>query len=178
MRKYLLSPNIVGNGVLWIAGTAMQIGGWVNQTFAIILLAIALLWSIISVVHWFKNKRDKKNLNNNDTPKTLKDVGNILTKYYQSGIALINTEIINDTEFSDWKDKVKMFITEVFDVVKEKCSDTELILPGTLTPLPPKTRWELKYNWWGVNYNNEHSQILAKLDVFLGNLKQLIDRRL
>ena len=34
----------------------MQIGGWVNQTIAIILLVIAFLWSIITLIYWFKNR--------------------------------------------------------------------------------------------------------------------------
>lgn len=59
MRQSWLNPNIVGNGVLWIAGFAMQISGWVNQTIAILLLIGAFLWSVISLVFWSRNKQRK-----------------------------------------------------------------------------------------------------------------------
>lgn len=59
MPKTLFNPIIVGNGILWIVGIAMQIGGWVNHTIALILLVIAFLWSIIYLVYWLKNRHKK-----------------------------------------------------------------------------------------------------------------------
>jgi hypothetical protein len=59
MRRFF-SPSIVGNGILWLVGLAMQIGGWVSHTIAYILLAIAAIWSLCSVVYWRKNKGKKQ----------------------------------------------------------------------------------------------------------------------
>lgn len=65
MRKIWFNPNIGGNGVLWIVGAALQIGGWVNQKIAISLLVIAFIWSIATLVYWLKfryKKTDKPKL--------------------------------------------------------------------------------------------------------------------
>ena len=57
-----LKPSIVGNGILWVLGAAMQIGGWINQTVAIMLLVIAFLWSSASLTYWLKNRRKQTGL--------------------------------------------------------------------------------------------------------------------
>lgn len=54
MRKFWYNPNIVGPGLLWLVGLAMQIGGWVNQSIAITLLVIAFLWFIAFAFYWLK----------------------------------------------------------------------------------------------------------------------------
>jgi hypothetical protein len=55
----LFIPSIVANGILWLVGVAVQIGGWVNQAIAITLLVIAFLWTLASVVYWLRNRNKK-----------------------------------------------------------------------------------------------------------------------
>ncbi len=55
----LFIPVIALNGILWIVGLAVQVGGWVNQAIAIVLLVIALLWTIGLVWYWRKKGKDK-----------------------------------------------------------------------------------------------------------------------
>jgi len=57
--KEWLTFNRVGNGIFWIVGSAMQIGGWINQRIAIALLVVAFIWTIISVIYHLLNKRGK-----------------------------------------------------------------------------------------------------------------------
>lgn len=54
MRKFWFNPNTFGNGFLWLVAVAMQIGGWVNQIFAYILLGIAFLWTLCTIIYWLK----------------------------------------------------------------------------------------------------------------------------
>jgi hypothetical protein len=54
----LFIPNIVGNGVLWILGAALTLGGWYNQSIAYTLLAIAAIWSAASVIY-HRNKHNQ-----------------------------------------------------------------------------------------------------------------------
>ncbi len=67
MRKIWFSPNIVLNGLFWIVGLAMQIGGWVSQPIAYVLLGIALLWSMLTVVYWRRNKGTQRE---NESPSS------------------------------------------------------------------------------------------------------------
>ena len=53
-------PSIAANGILWIIGIAIQVGGWINQLFAIILLVIAGLWTIASLLSWQLSRRKGK----------------------------------------------------------------------------------------------------------------------
>lgn len=59
MRKIWFNPNIVGNGMLWIVGIAVQIGGWVSQPIAIFLLIIAFIWSIATLGYWLRFRHKK-----------------------------------------------------------------------------------------------------------------------
>jgi len=61
-RGFLLSLSTVTNGILWIVGLAMQIGGVVNQPIAYLLLSIAFCWSIGSIIYWWKNKWGNKRI--------------------------------------------------------------------------------------------------------------------
>jgi hypothetical protein len=56
MRKFWLSPNTVGNGILWLVGAALQIGDWTSPTVAYVLFGIAFVWLIITVIYWLRNK--------------------------------------------------------------------------------------------------------------------------
>jgi hypothetical protein len=58
------SPNNIANGLLWLVGLAVQIGGWANQTIAFTLLGIALLWTLASVIYWLVKRTHKGNKNN------------------------------------------------------------------------------------------------------------------
>jgi hypothetical protein len=62
----IFNPNIIGNGILWILGAAMQIGGWVSQSIAITLLVIAFIWSIAYLTYWLKRRHNKKFIKNED----------------------------------------------------------------------------------------------------------------
>jgi len=84
MRKIWFNPNIVGNGVLWIVGFAMQIGGWVNQKIAISLLVIAFLWSIATLIYWLKNRQRLRQKNEVKTVAK-KDLQLKLTKLFHDG---------------------------------------------------------------------------------------------
>jgi membrane-bound ClpP family serine protease len=59
MRKFWLSPNFVGNAILWIVGIALQIGGWVSQPIAYILFSVAFVWSILMLIYWLKSRKKK-----------------------------------------------------------------------------------------------------------------------
>lgn len=52
MRKFLLSPSILANGLLWLVGAAMEIGGWTNQAVAITILVIAFVWSLAALIYY------------------------------------------------------------------------------------------------------------------------------
>lgn len=58
MGKWL-SPNRAGNAILWVVGLAVGIGGWFNQSVAVILLSIAFLWTIASLLYWLKKHRNE-----------------------------------------------------------------------------------------------------------------------
>jgi hypothetical protein len=57
MRKFWFSPNVVGNGILWLIGGALQIGGWVSPPIAYTLFAAAFVWTISSVIYWRNHKK-------------------------------------------------------------------------------------------------------------------------
>jgi hypothetical protein len=61
MRKIWFSRNIVCNGILWIVGIAVQIGGWTNSGIAIFLLTIALIWTVVTIIYmkFHKTNLDK-----------------------------------------------------------------------------------------------------------------------
>lgn len=89
MRKYLFAPSIVGNGILWIVGLAMQIGGWVSQPIAFGLLAIAFIWSLVTIGYWLKNK-NKVYISwsiHNTIPKILR---NVLWDIHKQDLKLAN----------------------------------------------------------------------------------------
>jgi hypothetical protein len=54
MRKRWFKPSIAINGLLWIVGLALQIGGWVNQYVAIALLCVAFLGTVATVLYWLR----------------------------------------------------------------------------------------------------------------------------
>ena len=61
----------------------MQIGGWVNQTIAIVLLVIAFLWSGATIIYWLRKRARKKR---GQEPKTLKGELNLdLVKLFHEG---------------------------------------------------------------------------------------------
>lgn len=84
MRKFWFSPSIVCNGLLWLLGIAMQISGWVNQTIAISLLAIAFLWSIATLIYWLKNRQQSRQRNETKTG-VKKEVQLDLVKLFHEG---------------------------------------------------------------------------------------------
>lgn len=81
MRKFWLSPNIVGNGIVWLVGLAVQIGGWVSHIVAYVLFGIAFVWSLYTFVYWLAHK-GKKQL---ETPKGVEagNLTNILTDMHR-----------------------------------------------------------------------------------------------
>ena len=60
MRKIWYAPQNVGNGVLWLVGFAMQIGGWVNQQVAIGLLIGAGVWTAVSLIRWRRKTKTEQ----------------------------------------------------------------------------------------------------------------------
>ena len=50
----------MANGILWLVGLTMQIGGWVSHIIAYVLLGIAFVWSLCACVYWWKNKGKKQ----------------------------------------------------------------------------------------------------------------------
>ncbi len=60
MRRVLFNPSIFFNGVLWIVGLAMQLGGWGSHTIAYGLLITALVWSVGTLIYWLLKRRDNK----------------------------------------------------------------------------------------------------------------------
>ena len=61
MRRVWPSPNIVGNGVLWLVGVAVQIMGWINPLMGYVLLGMAFIWSVSSVIYWHKHRSEIAN---------------------------------------------------------------------------------------------------------------------
>src|SRR4030042_2720920 len=59
MRKFWFNPNTFLNGLLWLVGLAMQIGGWVSPPVAYGLLGAAFIWSLCTFIYWL-NTRGKK----------------------------------------------------------------------------------------------------------------------
>lgn len=57
MRKFLFSPSILANGLLWLVGAAMQIGGWTNQVAAITILVIASVWTVAAIIYWLVGRK-------------------------------------------------------------------------------------------------------------------------
>jgi hypothetical protein len=57
MSEWWFKPSVVANGVLWLVGFAMEIGGWVSHTVAYALLAIALIWSVATIIYWRKKRK-------------------------------------------------------------------------------------------------------------------------
>jgi hypothetical protein len=53
---------VVGNGILWLVGGALQIGGWTSPPIAYVLLAAAFIWTVCSVIYWRSHKRDDAQL--------------------------------------------------------------------------------------------------------------------
>jgi hypothetical protein len=62
VRKFWLSPNVVGNGVLWLIGGALEIGDWVSQPIAYALFGAAIVWTIFTVIYWRNHKKNKEQL--------------------------------------------------------------------------------------------------------------------
>ena len=62
MRRFWFSPNVVGNGILWLVGGALQIGGWVSPPIAYAFLSAAFVWTICSVIYWRSHRRDEAQL--------------------------------------------------------------------------------------------------------------------
>jgi hypothetical protein len=56
MRKWWFNSSIAINGLLWLVGAALQMGGWVNQYVAIAILCVAGLWTVASV-YWLRKRR-------------------------------------------------------------------------------------------------------------------------
>ena len=59
MRKFWFSPNVVGNGILWLVGGALQIGGWVSPPTAYVLLSAAFVWTICSLIYWRRHRKNE-----------------------------------------------------------------------------------------------------------------------
>jgi hypothetical protein len=57
MRKFLFSPSILGNGLLWLVGVAMEIGGWTNRALAIVILIIASIWTVAVIIYWLLGRK-------------------------------------------------------------------------------------------------------------------------
>ncbi len=57
MRKFLFSPYILANGILWLVGAAIQIGGWTNQVVAIVILVIASIWTVAAIIYWLVERK-------------------------------------------------------------------------------------------------------------------------
>jgi hypothetical protein len=64
MEKLWFNSIIVSNGILWLVALAMQIGGWVSQCIASILLGIALLWTLAFVLYRLKRRKNVKEASN------------------------------------------------------------------------------------------------------------------
>jgi hypothetical protein len=62
VRKFWLSPNVVGNGALWLIGGALEIGDWVSQPIAYALFGAAIVWTIFTVIYWRNRKKTKEQL--------------------------------------------------------------------------------------------------------------------
>jgi len=96
MRKVLFTPNIVANGLLWLVGIAMQIGGWVSHTIAYVLLGVACLWTLCTCIYWWRHRGEKIRENLDDKqliksiPQIINDMhirrGQATNKYIQKAI--------------------------------------------------------------------------------------------
>jgi hypothetical protein len=53
----LFYPNIAANGIIWLLGIAMQLGGWINRSIAWMLIAIAAFWTIATAIYYVKHRR-------------------------------------------------------------------------------------------------------------------------
>ncbi len=106
MRKIFSNPKIAGNGILWVVGLAMQIGGWVNQVIAITLLAFAFLWSTVLLIFWLKNRKKRRDqqtgLKIGVRVKKVSRPADIYSQA-QSGIAIKSQEVIVDIILSPLK---------------------------------------------------------------------------
>lgn len=59
MREFLSTNYIPFSGILWLAGVAVQVSGFVSPLLAYILWGIAFVWLIWAVVSYRKAKRSK-----------------------------------------------------------------------------------------------------------------------
>jgi hypothetical protein len=57
MRKFLFSPYVYINGILWLVGAIMQVGGWTNQIAAIAILGVASAWTIAFLIYWLVGRK-------------------------------------------------------------------------------------------------------------------------
>jgi len=80
MRRFWLSPNTVGNGILWLVGIALNIGGWVSHTIAYVLFGVAFAWSLYTGIYWWKNRK-RIQLKTVEEAKS-GDLSNILTRMH------------------------------------------------------------------------------------------------
>ncbi len=71
MRKCWFNYNIAINVLLWLVGSALQIGGWVNQYVAITLLCLALLWTLASILYWLRKRRGVRDMQDNKEELTI-----------------------------------------------------------------------------------------------------------
>ena len=55
----MFTKNFVGNGLLWLVGLAMQIGGWVSHTIAYVLLGVAFTWTLCTCIYWWRHRGEK-----------------------------------------------------------------------------------------------------------------------
>ena len=56
MRKSWFSRRIVGPGIIFLVGGALEIGGWVNHIVAYILFGIAGIWALCTFVYRQRSK--------------------------------------------------------------------------------------------------------------------------
>jgi hypothetical protein len=116
MREFFSTHNVSFSGILWLAGVAVQISGFINPIVAYVLWGIAFGWFIWAVVSYKATRKSKKSELEN--LKRINDIkldvsilifeGTEILKGFKSVTS--HNDVLPVEEFKAWREKaVELF---------------------------------------------------------------------